>query len=163
MEDLIQLKLEYISEFQQKYPNSHVGGSIGLFLHKIDLKRDLEESDIDITTDRFDKNNLSKLHNVRKPSSGSTDEKGKNDFDFAFTYYYPDKKTSIKIDICVNPAPSFDVVEFGYHYYNVSKLEDILFWKEKYAKKGIQKHIKDLRIIYHEMEEFKKREVYYPF
>ncbi len=36
MNRLIKLKLETLKEFQEKYPTSHVGGSIGLFVFKRD-------------------------------------------------------------------------------------------------------------------------------
>lgn len=43
-------KLEIIKMIQIRFPRTHVGGSIGLFLHGIDLKRDLSKSDIDLTS-----------------------------------------------------------------------------------------------------------------
>lgn len=45
---------------------------------------------------------------------------------------------------CVCPEPSFTTVEFEGIKYNVSLLNNILFWKKKYARKGVQKHIDDL-------------------
>ena len=48
MANLMQLKLDFLREFQSNYPKSHVGGSIGLMLHGVDLKRDLNLSDLDI-------------------------------------------------------------------------------------------------------------------
>jgi len=45
----IEDKLSILREIQDKYPLSHVGGSIGLMLYGIDLKRDLSASDMDIT------------------------------------------------------------------------------------------------------------------
>ena len=50
------LKLLALKEFQGKYPTSHVGGSIGLMLRGIDLKRDLLTSDLDITIDEYNFN-----------------------------------------------------------------------------------------------------------
>jgi len=41
---ILDLQLETIREFQEKYPKSHVGGSFGLFLLGYDLKRDMSES-----------------------------------------------------------------------------------------------------------------------
>jgi len=48
------------------------------------------------------------------------------------------------MEIRVCPEPSFTVVEHEGHSYNVSLLSNILFWKRKYARKGVQKHIDDL-------------------
>jgi hypothetical protein len=154
---LLKKKLEYIHEFQLEYPNSHVGGSIGLFLHRIDLKRDLDGSDIDMTVDIFDKNCIDKRHLTRK-SSG----KNKDDFDVSFNAYQS-KYKYIKVDLRINPEPTFEIIEYGCTKYNVSKLNDILFWKQRYANSGIQKHINDLIIIKKELELIEKREILYPF
>jgi hypothetical protein len=138
MNKLLQSKLETLKEFQTQNPTAHVGGSIGLMLRGIDLKRDLSKSDLDITIDEFDLN-----------SSNSTDldlRSDNNDFDYALrknitNNYY------VKIDVRINPEPSFDIVNFNGVDYNVSKLRDIIFWKTKYANKGVKKHIDDLETI----------------
>lgn len=127
------LKLEFLREFQQQHPTSHVGGSMGLFLRGIDLKRDLTYSDLDITIDEMN------VEETLKYESRSD----RNDFDFSLKYDFP-KNYYIKFDIRINPEPSFEIVEFDGHIYNVSKLRDILFWKQKYSNKGVQKHTNDL-------------------
>ena len=50
-ENRINQKLEAVKDFQIKYPTSHVGGSVGLFIRGIDVKRSLNNSDLDITID----------------------------------------------------------------------------------------------------------------
>jgi len=45
----MQYKLEMLREFQAKYPDSHVGGSVGLYLHGINLQRDISRTDLDLT------------------------------------------------------------------------------------------------------------------
>ena len=65
------------------------------------------------------------------------------DFDFGYRIYHTDNFYT-KIDIRITPEPSFDVIEFNGYNYNVSKLRDILFWKQKYANKGVLKHQNDL-------------------
>jgi hypothetical protein len=133
MENSIKLKLETILEFQQAYPTSHVGGSIGLMLRGVDLKRDLRKSDLDITIDSFDTTS----------DHGFVERSDACDFDLAIRKDH-EQGYYTKIDIRICPEPSFDVIEFDGHNYNVSKLRDILFWKQKYADKGHNKHKDDL-------------------
>lgn len=130
---MIKHKLETLSDFQEKYPSSHIGGSIGLMIRGIDLKRGLFSSDLDITTNAFD---ASKNEDWEGRSDG-------NDFDYALKKMHEDGHYT-KIDIRVNPEPSFDIVEYEGKKYNVSKLSDILWWKKKYADKGVKKHEYDL-------------------
>ena len=135
---LMTLKLETLKEFQDKYPLSHVGGSIGLMLLGINLPRDLSRSDLDITVDEsFDEADALKYYDQRSDTT---------DFDMNIekkhgTGYYT------KIDVRINPEPSFCQVYFNGVKYNVSLLNNILFWKRKYAAKGVQKHIDDLYFI----------------
>lgn len=133
MYKIIQHKLETLFEFQQLYPNSHVGGSIGLYIRGVDLKRNLYDSDLDITSDSFDVDKHDDL-------IGRSDN---NDFDYALKKWHDDGYYT-KIDIRISPEPSFDIIEFEGKNYNVSKLKDILFWKKKYADKGVKKHQDDL-------------------
>lgn len=132
--------LAVIKNFQSRFKTAHVGGSIGLALHGIDLKRPLTNSDIDMTVDDYitddcDSSGYEKSEYMAKSS---------NDFDYqAASIKYP----SIKIDIRVSPEPSFEVIKYSGVCYRVSKVRDILFWKRKYANKGSQKHIDDLKVI----------------
>jgi hypothetical protein len=130
--------LETLKDFQDKHPNSHVGGSIGLMLRGVDLKRDLSKSDLDITIDEFCFDGA-ELADYEERSDRS-------DFDYAIkrnvgAVHY------VKIDIRVCPEPSFDVVNYEGVDYNVSRLVDIIYWKKKYADKGVKKHIYDLEVI----------------
>lgn len=129
----IRLKLEFLRDFQKQHPTSHVGGSMGLFLRGIDLKRDLTYSDLDITIDEMN------FEETLKYESRS----GGNDFDFSLKHMFPNNYY-LKFDVRINPEPSFEKVEFDGHFYNVSKLRDILFWKQKYSNKGVGKHTNDL-------------------
>ena len=135
MNIIIGHKLETIAEFQEKYPNSHIGGSIGLMILGYDLKRNLYDSDLDITVDVF--NEITIKDNGLVPRSDG------NDFDFSLQKNHPDGLYT-KIDIRIDPSQGFDIVEFNGLKYNVSKLADILFWKKKYSDKGVRKHEFDL-------------------
>jgi len=133
MNKMIKFKLEALREFQANHPTAHVGGSIGLMLRGIDLHRSLDKSDLDITVDEF----------VLLADEKLDQRSDANDFDYAFSFPHSDGYYT-KIDLRVTPEPSYDVIEFDGHKYNVSKLRDILFWKKKYADKGAQKHKDDL-------------------
>lgn len=129
---MIQEKLETIKEFQDKYPNSHIGGSIGLLIRGIDLQRDLRKSDLDITVDT-----------EVEIGGDYTERSDHNDFDYAVQKDIGSGRY-VKMDIRICPESQFEVINYEGVDYNVSKLKDILFWKSKYAKKGVQKHIDDL-------------------
>ena len=127
--------LKAVKDFQDRIPNSHVGGSIGLFLHGIDLKRSLGQSDIDMTIEDYmpEKFANDKYHESSMPE----------DFNYKYRYnlsncYY------IKMDIRVCPEPTFEIINRNGIDYRVSKKRDILFWKDKYARKGICKHVDDM-------------------
>lgn len=132
MKKNLSLTLSTLKNFQLDYPNSHIGGSIGLFLRGIDLKRDLNLSDLDITTDRFEFD--STIYDERSDA---------NDFDYAIKKEHQSNGYT-KIDIRLDSNCKFDVITFEGISYNVSKLEDILKWKKIYADKGVKKHINDL-------------------
>ena len=134
----MELKLETLRDFLDKHPTAHVGGSIGLMLRGINLRRELCSSDLDITVDEFNCLDLS--------SEGLSERSDGNDFDHSLKKDHVDGNYT-KIDIRINPEPSFEVISYNGITYNVSKLRDILFWKKKYADKGVIKHINDLIVI----------------
>jgi hypothetical protein len=145
MNRLLKLKLETLKEFQEKYPTSHVGGSIGLHLRGIDLKRDLNESDLDITIDDFVMENDNFVMENESINEYVLRSDG-NDFDYAIKKNVGDG-SYVKMDIRVCPEPTFDVIEYEGVSYNVSRYRDIIFWKTKYANKDILKHKNDLETI----------------
>jgi len=141
MKKYVDLKLKVFREFQLQNPTAHLGGSLGLMLRGIDLQRNLGKSDLDVTVDEYELKNL-EVDRLDLTSEG-------NDFDFCVRKEIQDndifsKGSYVKMDIRVNPEPSFDKIEFEGFVYNVSKLRDILFWKKSYANKGVKKHIDDL-------------------
>jgi hypothetical protein len=128
------LKLETLKEFQDNFPISCVGGSIGLMLHGIDLKRPMGCSDIDIVAKFFDRT---------KYTSNDISEISNGNFDYSLRKNHLYGRYT-KIDIRINYEFSFEEIEFMGVKYNVSKKEEILFWKKIYAEKGVRKHIDDL-------------------
>lgn len=135
MSGMMSLKLETLREFQENYPNSCVGGSIGLMLRGISLKRELICSDLDITTKEFNETKYS----IDELSQRSDD----NDFDFCLMKTYSNGNYT-KLDIRINFEFTYDVIEFKGFKYNVARVEEILFWKKIYAAKGVEKHADDL-------------------
>ena len=53
MKKALKTKLAFIQKVQKVYPQSHVGGSFGLFLRGISIGRDISDSDIDIKIPNF--------------------------------------------------------------------------------------------------------------
>lgn len=127
-------KLMVFKKIQDNNPSAHLGGSLGLFLHGKDLKRSLINSDLDITAETFDVSTIDKDFENRSDS---------NDFDFGYKINH-NSVFYTKIDIRINPEPSFEIIMYFEMPLNVSRLKDILFWKTKYANKGVEKHKHDL-------------------
>jgi len=129
-----QIQLKELRKFQEKYPLSHVGGSFGLLLHGIDLKRDISKSDLDVTNpDRMPEIITDNYEESSEPS----------DFDHRIVIA-SENNYYVKMEIRVSPEPSFEVIEYEGNKYNVSLLKNIIFWKQKYASKGVEKHYNDL-------------------
>lgn len=114
-----------IKLLQKKHPTLHVGGSIGLLLHGLDLKRDLSGSDLDFCIDRE-----IEVKNATNPGSG-------NDFHYTTTY------RGIGIEVRVDPAAGYECIDG----INVTNKEYILDFKMQYARKGYTKHILDLDVL----------------
>jgi hypothetical protein len=154
----IEFKLRVLREFQEEYPQSHVGGSIGLMLHGIYLGRSLENSDLDMKCPKFEIGD----YLCKGKSSGE---------DFDFTIFAENDKdyldnikngtydnTELPINYCLEIDiklcnSKFDIIEFDRHSYNVSKLSTIMYHKTKYAKEGYMKHAQDINFV----KEFKKK------
>jgi len=135
-------QLKFIQDFQNKYLDSHLGGSIGLLLHGVDLKRSLDKSDIDLT--------------VQIPLSFAepigiedlTESSNAEDFEYAFRYEPMGSNWYFKVDVNLKPKSEFVKITHEGFEYRVSLLKDILVKKIEYAGKGVQKHIDDLIVIH---------------
>lgn len=135
---LFELKLEALRKFQEKNPTSHVGGSIGLFLQGIELPRDLSKSDLDVVVD--ENFNCEEALKEYRERSDTTDFDLNIEADHKGGWY-------TKIDVRISPEPSYTTAFYNGHQYNVSLVRNILFWKRKYAAKGVKKHIADIYFI----------------
>jgi hypothetical protein len=134
-------RLLIIKQLQDKYPTSHLGGSIGLFLHGVDLQRDLSKSDIDMTVaQEIDFSQPINIENLEESSSPE-------DFDYQFRYYPNAGSVYVKIDINIRPEKKFVLIMHDGVEYRVSRIEDIIVWKHFYSMKGQGKHTDDLETI----------------
>lgn len=129
---MLQKRLDIILKLQEKYPDLHVGGSIGLFLHGIDLKRDISNSDIDLAKASDD---IEKTNAIEEHGSDGND----------FTYHM--KKNGINYEIKIDPDQKYVIKHYNGIAYRVTELETILFYKRDYADKGYEKHLNDLKNI----------------
>jgi hypothetical protein len=151
------INLEFIKEIQTKFPHFHVGGSAGLFLQGLKLKR-LETNpshDLDVCSPYYS-NILSEFVNLAEKKKTQVEdffeEEDKyleetwgsgNDFDECVTLNYQGKR--IVIDLKIDPSQKYRIVEYKGFKYKVTPWEIILEAKIKYAqKKGGSKHRKDL-------------------
>lgn len=134
-------KLKIIRSFQQKFPGSHVGGSLGLMLQGVDLQRDLKKSDIDMTVQtELQSADVTGLENTEESSHPE-------DFDYQFRHYPTGTGTYVKIDINIQPKRKYNTVVYKGESYRVSRIEDILAWKHYYSMKGAGKHTDDLEVL----------------
>lgn len=130
MKNNIKRQLDIIYTLQCKYPDLHVGGSIGLLLHGIKLSRPISEGDIDLCKEV---DNINRV-NEKIYKSGSFE----CDFDYRFEH------KGISIDLRIDKDQQFDERYYEGRKYRVSKLKIIMEFKQKYADKGYEKHADDL-------------------
>ncbi len=130
------MKLESVKQLQTQYPLVHVGGSIGLFLHGIRLKRFYRnESDIDLVSpyfilfEDFGDNQIDYING----------KKSSNDFDDNFIF------NDVKVDCRIDPKQRYEIIEYKGFKYKVSQFEVIMAAKVKYAGFGQKKHKDDIR------------------
>jgi hypothetical protein len=130
------MKLEDVRKLQTQYPLIHVGGSIGLFLHGIRLKRWKDGGvDIDIVApfftlfEDFGDNSIEYIDG----------KKSSNDFDENFIL------NETKVDCRIDPKQKYEIIEYKGFRYKVSTFETIMAAKMKYAVNGQDKHKNDIR------------------
>lgn len=139
---IMRWKLKALREFQREYPGSHVGGSIGLLMQGIDLKRDLTLSDLDVTTpvDSFT------LSNGRGGVKGTSS----TDIDYCKMSFNP-KGLCVKIDIRIDRKAQYKTIRYRGFRYRVSLIEDIIGWKILFSQRGSIKHSDDLEVLSYQL------------
>jgi hypothetical protein len=135
------MPLATVKSLQQRYPLTHIGGSVGLFLHGVRLRRWATNgiADIDIVTPYFilfesfeDEKDEYEVGYIDGKKSG-------NDFDETFLI------NSLKVDCRIDPKQRYVIIEHEGFKYKVSTFETIMAAKMKYAVAGVQKHKDDIR------------------
>ncbi len=150
----IKPSIDKLKEFQIDYPLSHIGGSLGLFLHGIQLSRFKNfnsQIDFDVILPYYqiikkkEENNNLKIDGVtlleKVMEEEEVDYSSSNDFDEAVFY------DGVKIDLKVDPHQKYEIINFEDFDFKVSKLENILEAKLRYAmtpSKSSVKHKKDI-------------------
>ena len=144
-EEIFLEKLEVLKQFQCNYPESVLGGSIGLFLHGVGLKRDLTMSDLD-----FCMPDCSKLINDKLKEEKIAQDKEMSGSDFRYKVNLKHKTESYYTKVEVSERDcNFVYKTYKGFTYKLQPLLDIFLWKAHYAFKGIPKHKEDLQeIIY---------------
>jgi hypothetical protein len=129
------LNLGLVKQLQEKYPTLHVGGSIGLFLHGVRLRRWQDTpADIDFVAPYF-----FLPENFEGVEIEYFDcKKSGNDFDETFI------ANGIKVDYRIDPKQRYELIEYRGFKYKVSLFQTILTAKMKYANLGQDKHKDDI-------------------
>lgn len=130
------INLDTIRKIQRFNPLVHVGGSAGLFLHGVRLKRLRKKgsSDIDIVAPFYIQLQGEKDDEIEHYDGKSSG----NDFDETIIY------CGTKVDMRVDPKQRYEVIEYDGFSYKVSLLEVIMAAKFKYALNGQKKHKEDV-------------------
>jgi hypothetical protein len=133
---IVEEKLEIVRDLQKEFESSYVGGSLSLLVRGIDLKRSLDESDIDLIIQHsdFEKFYMKSWECVALGNS----------FDFDYKVKLEINGNKHKMDVSLTKIPNFDVVEYQEHFYRVNNLQVVLEYKKKYANEGDVKHRNDL-------------------
>ena len=136
------LKLDIIRKFQEKYPHTQIGGSVGLFLHGVILQRfNTPINDFDIITPYYTLfEDLNNGVNSIKINLSDEDYKSGCDFDECISI------GGIKADIRIDNHQKYNMIEFEGFKYKVSTLEAIWAAKLRY---NVKKHNDDLREAMH--------------
>jgi len=139
----LDVRLEIYKEIELAHPGCHIGGSIGLFLHGIDLGRNFIDSDIDICSFQPHGSRLTRSNKGYSETelTSSTDmdemcyksEVGENGLE-----------RKIKIEYKYDRTQDYKIVEYKGVTYRVTSPEIILGWKVLFACRGAKKHREDL-------------------
>lgn len=132
------MSLETVIKLQTNYPTIHVGGSVGLFLHGIKLKRWCSSDyvpDLDITVPYFVSMEQDELFEESEPDE---DEAYRSDFAAHFSY------DGVSVDLNIDPKQRWEYIEYKGFKIKVTAIENIIACKMKYALKGKKKHKDDI-------------------
>lgn len=132
------MSLDTLVKLQTNYPTAHIGGSVGLYLHGVFLKRWAANDyhpDLDITVPYFVAMQQDELYAESEPAE---DEDYRSDFVAHFSY------DGTEVDMNIDPKMRWEIIEYNGFKLKVTALEDIMTYKMKYVMKGKKKHKEDL-------------------
>ena len=136
-------KINMFSIISKAYPSVVLGGSLALLLYGCNIKRDWNDSDLDIQVPYFVKFRKSELGNEIKELNSIDVKNSGNDFDYGFNVDFNECGYT-KVDMAIRPKQRYNIIKFNGEDYKVALLEDIWAAKIKYAQQGDKKHIQDL-------------------
>jgi hypothetical protein len=129
--------LKTLRDIQEQYPLCHVGGSVGLFLHGVRLKRwaDVNSSDLDLIFPYY----IAPESTDKLKLDFSSDKASGNDFDYTFSV------NGTKVDVKIDPKQRYELITYNGFKYKVGTLLTILEAKMRYALLGNSKHSNDIK------------------
>lgn len=119
--------LKAYQDVQHAIPHTHIGGSIGLFLHGIVLPRDWYNGPLDLdVTLREDLPENAVYDFMVKDESGLSSGMDMN-------YKFAHVSTGIKVELQIDPDSQYVPVMYKGFIYRVKTIEGIMYWKRKWA------------------------------
>jgi hypothetical protein len=136
-------RLEIYKEIESVHPGCHIGGSIGLFLHGIDLGRTFVDSDIDICSFKPTGKEFKDSRN-RYSETGLASSTDRDEVTYKSEIAEDGIENRIKIEYKYDKTQNFKVVEYKGVTYRVTLPQMILGWKVLFACRGSKKNRADL-------------------
>ena len=136
-------RLEIYKAIESVHPGCHIGGSIGLFLHGIDLGRTFVDSDIDICSFKPNGKEFKDLQK-RYSETGLASSTDVDEVTYRSEIEENGVEKKIKIEYKYDKTQNFKVVEYKGVTYRVTLPQMILGWKVLFACRGSKKHRADL-------------------
>lgn len=136
-------RLEIYKAIESVHPGCHIGGSIGLLLHGIDLGRTFVDSDIDICSFKPNGKEFKDLQK-RYSEIGLASSTDIDEVSYRSEIEENGIKKRIKIEYKYDRTQDFNLIKYKGVTYKVTKSETILGWKVLFASRGSKKHREDL-------------------
>ena len=136
-------RLEIYKAIESVHPGCHIGGSIGLFLHGIDLGRTFVDSDRDICSFKPTGKEFKDLQK-RYSETGLASSTDVDEVTYRSEIEENGVEKKIKIEYKYDKTQNFKVVEYKGVTYRVTLPQMILGWKVLFACRGSKKHRADL-------------------
>jgi hypothetical protein len=136
-------RLEIYKAIESVHPGCHIGGSIGLFLHGIDLGRTFVDSDIDICSFKPNGREFKDIQK-RYSETGLASSTDMDEVTYKSEIAEDGVEKRIKIEYKYDRTQDFKLIEYKGVTYRVTLPQMILGWKVLFACRGSKKHRADL-------------------